>query len=107
MRPLTPDSLLAHQRLMETLPRERIRTHEARQFHEPERIGAPPAHVSANRREMIAKLYGTINPETGLPWRQREVAKIMGITIQSVRKHLRVLGGKPYNWGKKCRALAR
>lgn len=72
----------AHLRILESLPRERVHTHEAKPSSE---TGSRPPHaVSAHRREWIKRHFGSLTI--------MEMAHRLRISVPSVRKHLVALG---------------
>lgn len=80
----------AHIRLLETLPRERIRTHE----HRPdplrqERGTGPlvPLALRERRRAVVAQLLGKINVATGKRWTYQQIGDEIGVTKASVAKY--------------------
>lgn len=86
---------IASERLLTQIPRERIRTHEARL--EPiTRVGRPVGDVPASRRATIARLGNEINQATGKRWTVRQMAELLGISTVAVFKHRRVLRGDSY-----------
>lgn len=95
----TPSTRAAF-RILTSTPAAAIRTHLGVIRDQPvERLGAPPPEISAYRRQKIAQLYGTINPDTGKKWKQRELGALLKISQVAVRKHLRALRGGRYHRG--------
>jgi DNA-binding MarR family transcriptional regulator len=90
-------ALAAHIRILQTIPPERLRTH-VRDFDRLERkTGSPGPKVTEVRRAAIARMLDEVNPATGKPWTQRQIADELGISRVAVQKNLRVLDGGSYN----------
>lgn len=72
----------AHLRIMESIPRERVRTHEQRvPVAEPQGRGTGPLvpiEVRERRRRLVAELLGKKNPSTGRKWTYREIGVEIG-----------------------------
>jgi hypothetical protein len=97
----------AHVRLLESIPRERIRTHEQKPMRsEPQGRGTGlrvPMDLRARRRAIVAELVGAHNPSTGRIWRYDEIGMEIGrrdagggISKASVAKYARQLRGGRY-----------
>ena len=80
----------AHLRILESLPRERIRAHYRPEPKQP-RTGRPDGRLPAIRRERIVGFMKSRNPATGKPWTQRDMAAELRISRTAVQKHLRAL----------------
>jgi hypothetical protein len=93
---MNQDAIRAHVKLLESWPREKIRTHERP---EPRTRGnnrgvRPPHIEAAIRRARIAKLMKETNPLNGKRWTECEMAALLGVTRVSVQNYKRALRGK-------------
>lgn len=71
----------AHLRILESIPRDRVHTHEAAQ---PGEQGARPSQaVTDRRRRWISEHFGTMT--------YKEMAARLNIAVGSVRKHVYML----------------
>jgi hypothetical protein len=112
LKPLL-DARRAHDRLLQSTPRDRIRTH-AQIFREgPQPLAGAghrlrkgfnsgvPEEVRQHRRETVRELVGAINPATGAKWRYEDVAEKLGISKGAVSRYARVTGVAPSLKGKR------
>lgn len=98
----------AHERLLESTPRDRIRTNY-QTFRDPVSprkgiSGGVPEEVRQHRRQVVRERVGKLNPFTGDTWRYDDIAAELGISKAAVSRYARVTGVAPrINAGRACK----